>query len=192
MTARILCPDDHPDRWWRGDPAKRGEAFASINRALRDEVLPDPKVRRVIVMVGTAGAGKSTTAAELAKVDWQQGTVIVDACHDTPAARISLVKRIRAAGKMAVAVVLRTPAAECVRRDAERPVGRKVGRQIIERKARELRLHPPTKAEGWSSIVFLDPTAPNGEESGRSEDLGMLVMAGEAMRRGQQAHGGVR
>ena len=72
MTARILCPDDHPDRWWRGDPAKRGEAFASINRALRDEVLPDPKVRRVIVMVGTAGAGKSTTAAELAKVDWQR------------------------------------------------------------------------------------------------------------------------
>ncbi len=155
--SRILCPDEHPDRW-SPDPTKRAEAFASVARALRDEVLVDPAVRRVLVLVGPPGAGKSTTAAELARVQWDAGTVLVDACHADQPMRISLVKRIRAAGKQAVAVVMQTPTTECVRRDSLRQPPRCVGQRVIEQKAAELRRFPPTRAEGWTSIVTLDPT----------------------------------
>lgn len=180
MPARILCPDDHPDRY-SGDRAKAEEAFASVARALRDEVLPDPKVRWVVVLVGAPGSGKSTLAQQVAarrsvllgprpgasydpvsaREPGPESLVIVDACHANKGRRTALAKRIRAAGKVAVAVVLHTPLEVCVERDAQRQPPRRVGRQVVERVWRDLRSLPPLRSEGWSEVVTLDPSAPD-------------------------------
>lgn len=150
MTARILCPDDHPDRYG----PNKSEAFASVARALRDEVLPDPTITTVIVMVGAPGSGKSTEAAKLAVQ--HPDAVIVDACHSKPTPREGIVDRIRAAGKRAIAVRMTTALVICQARQAGRTQERKVAPLAVARAHNAIDLDPPMLAEGWTEVLEVD------------------------------------
>ena len=137
----IIDPDEHPQR--HSEPEL---AFADAARRLRDEVLVDPEVREVFVMVGPPGSGKSTLARRLGAV------VVLDGCHSNAAKRRALAKQIRDAGKLPIAIWLRTALEECLRRNNRRDPPRRVPPSVVRRMARELEIRPPRRAEGWHEV----------------------------------------
>jgi predicted kinase len=153
---RVLRPDDllpkGEGRWTRETV---GEAFAACARALRDEVLPDPAIRTVIVMVGLSGAGKTTWCARQPE---DPSTVVYDVVNADAARRAALAKRITAAGKDAVVVWVQTPITLCLARQQSRPPWRQVPEAAIRSSAINLRRTPPTLAEGWTRIELVDGT----------------------------------
>lgn len=145
----ILCPDDQPERWT--NPA---EAFAHVARTLRDEVLPDPDITTVFVMVGPPGSGKSTWAQ---REEQRPIAVTLDACHADPKRRRALVKRIKAAGKRAVAVWMQTPLSVCLARNGDREQHRVVpARKVLEQHVALRRGGGPNMAEGWDDIIRVE------------------------------------
>lgn len=153
---RVLRPDDllpqGEGRWTRETV---GEAFAACARALRDEVLPDPAIRAVWVLIGVPGAGKTTWVGSQPD---DPAVAVYDVVNADRGRRAKLAQRIRAAGKDAVAVHVRTPLSLCLLRQEQRPVWRRVPEAFIRRTALDLRLNPPELAEGWSRIVVVDGT----------------------------------
>jgi predicted kinase len=141
----IIDPDDHPKRY-----TDSGEAFADASRRLRDEVLADPSVDAVHVMVGPPGSGKSHWASN------HSGRAIVDGCHADAGRRRALAKRIKDAGKRPVAVWVKTPPAECLRRNNKRQPPKRVPRQVIQRQAWELEKRPPRRSEGWAEVIVVE------------------------------------
>lgn len=154
---RVLRPDDllpkGDGRWTRETVA---EAFAACARALRDEVLPDPAVRSVLVLIGLPGAGKSTWVDSQAE---DPTRVVYDVVNADRVRRSALARRIVAAGKDAIAVVVDTPIARCLARQLERPIWRRVPDGVIRRYAITLRREPPELAEGWTQIVRVSGVA---------------------------------
>jgi len=148
----LLAPDDllpqGPRRWTRETV---GEAWRTCRRALR-EALADPSITQVACLIGIPGAGKSTWAAE----HEQDGLVVFDACWTDPGKRAGLARQIRAAGRVPIAVWVRTPLALCRERNAARPAWRRVPEAALLRAAVALRHHPPTRAEGWAWILEVD------------------------------------
>lgn len=142
----ILNPDDHPERW-----TKPSEAFAHVARTLRDVVLKDPEVKRVMVMVGGPGSGKSTWAKE------HDDEAVLDACHASAKTRRELARRIRAAGKQAIAVWMNTPLEVAIRRNNRRDPPRRVPSETIRRQHRELEKRPPRPVEGWGEVIEVVP-----------------------------------
>ena len=145
----IIDPDEHPDR--HRDPAT---AFADARRRLRDEVLTDERVRRVYVMIGAPGSGKSTHAKELRRDDFRADErAYVDGCHADAPERRRLARQIRDAGKIPIAVFMRTPLAECLRRNNQREPPRRVPPSTVRRMSFELEKRPPRKVEGWHEVI---------------------------------------
>jgi predicted kinase len=126
-----------------------GEAWAEAHRALRG-ALADEQVERVLVMVGIPGAGKSTW---LASRPHDPSTVAFDAVFADRKRRAAIARRIRGAGKDAIAVWLRTPLHVCLERNATRPAWRMVPEAFLRRVDVQLRLAPPTPLEGWSRVL---------------------------------------
>ena len=146
----ILDPDEHPERY--SDPSK---AFADVRRRLRDEVLTDPDVRRVHVMVGPPGSGKSTHAKRYEGA--YTAAVTIDGCHALAPERRRLARQIRDAGKLPIAVYMRTPLDECLRRNNRRDPPKRVSPSVVRRMARELEIRPPRKVEGWHEVIEVRP-----------------------------------
>ena len=145
----IIDPDDHPKRY--SDPS---EAFADAARRLRDEVLTDDSVRAVCVMVGPPGSGKSTWVRDSGADKWE---TVVDGCHADAPKRRALAKRISDAGKRPIAVYMKTPVEECLRRNNKRQPPKRVPSTVIRRQARELEKRPPRRVEGWAEVIEVTP-----------------------------------
>lgn len=129
-------------------------AWAESRRALKAALL-DARITEVVVMVGTPGSGKSTWAA----ANDLPHRVIFDAVFADPGRRRQIARQIRAAGKDAICVWVRTPLDECLRRQALRPVWRRVPGAVCHRAALAFHLHPPRQAgEGWSQLLQIDGT----------------------------------
>ncbi len=159
----LLAPDDllppGPERWTR---ATVSEAWQACRRALRAALL-DPANRQFVCLVGVPGSGKSTWARD----HEQPGLVVFDACWAEPGKRRALAQQIRAAGKVPVAVWLRTPLAVCRERNAARPPERRVPDVALLRAAVALRDQPPTVAEGWVQVLDADvPPMPQPPRTG--------------------------
>ena len=150
---RVLRPDDLlPQGEGRWTPETVGNAFAECARQLRAH-LADPEVLRVIVLIGLPGAGKTTWAGRQAE---DPTSVLYDVVNAHPGRRAALARRIRDAGKDAIAVVVSSPISLCLNRNALRPVWRRVPEAFIRKTAIALRRDPPTVAEGWTRVEHVD------------------------------------
>ncbi len=137
-----------PGRWNRPDVA---EAWAQSFRMFREALL-DPVFEAAGILVGVPGAGKTTWADKHDRA----GVVLFDAVWANPARRRSMAGRIRAAGKDAIAVWVRTPLSVCLDRNALRPAWRRVPEPFCRDAAIKLRRNKVVKAEGWSTIVRVE------------------------------------
>ena len=144
----ILDPDEHEQRYT--DPP---EAFAHVARTLRDEILPDPSIHTIYVMIGPPGSGKSTWAKENAA----PGSCILDACHAYPPKRKAILGRLKRCGKRAVAVWMRTPLFTCWDQDARRGPPKTVGRTKIGAQYEEIESNPPRLSQGWDEVIEVKP-----------------------------------
>lgn len=130
-----------------------GEAWAQAHRLLR-EALSSETIQRVIVMVGVPGAGKSTW---LRMQPFDPAAVAFDAVQYDRNRRALLAKRIREAGKEAIAVWVVTPLETCIARNNERPEWRAVPVPYLRLCASRLHLQPPTLLEGWTQVLRVLP-----------------------------------
>ena len=149
----ILAPDDllpasGPERWTRETV---GKAWEACRHELKVQ-LQRPEIKTVAVLVGVPGSGKSAWC----RAHDQDGLVIFDACWAHRGKRIKLAAQIRRAGKVAIAVWVRTPLAVCRERNAVRPPGRRVPDVALTRAWVALLHEPPVLAEGWSRVLVQD------------------------------------
>lgn len=144
---RLLRPHGFTDR------ERVAEAWADSMRAFR-EGLADPSILDVGIMVGIPGSGKSTWV----EANDTDSVMLFDAVWANRGRRVAVAKRIRAAGKNAIAVVVKTPISVAMVRNASRPAWRRVPEGVIRKAARDLRVEPPTMAEGWSGMITVDGT----------------------------------
>lgn len=155
---RITGPDefldDGPSRY---DAEGVRDAWALAWRDFATH-LQRADVTTVLVPVGPPGAGKTHWLREQALGD---DVVAFDATWCNPDRRAALVKRIRDAGKRAIAVVFTTPLQVCVARNDDREPGRKVPRGAIEQAAMRLRRAPVWRREGWTEIRHVDGSGPD-------------------------------
>lgn len=145
---RVIGPDELLPEGRPPTQTEVGEAWAQAHRDLR-AALADPAIRRVFVLVGIPGSGKSTWCR--AQPEMPQA-VAFDAVMSQRPRRSALAMRIRATGRDAIAVVMQTPIAIAMERNAARPPARRVPETAITRAAVALRSEPPCEAEGWSDI----------------------------------------
>lgn len=132
------------------DRAAVSEAWASSMRAFR-EALRDPKVIDAGILVGCPGSGKSTWA----RAHDDPRLVLFDAVWANRKRRAATAARIRQAGKIAVAVWVKTPLEVAMARNASRPAWRRVPEPVILAAARDLKRDPPTQAEGWNRVIVV-------------------------------------
>lgn len=144
--AMMVLPPDG-----RATPQVIGEAWANAHRALRS-ALADPEIHTCVVMVGNPGSGKSAWLRDQGELP---GVVAFDAVHSERGRRAAMARRIKAAGKRPVAVLVTCPLALAIARNEGRPPERKVPEAYLRRSWVELQHWPPELAEGWSEIVVV-------------------------------------
>ena len=151
----IIRPDDllvqGPGRYNTPDVS---EAWAESMRTLR-AALADDEVDTVGILIGIPGSGKTTWAN---KHD-RPGLVLFDAVWANARRRASMAARIRAAGKDALAVWVKTPLSIALLRNAQRPPWRQVPEPVCRDAAIRLRRARPHKREGWSQLVVVNGLA---------------------------------
>jgi predicted kinase len=125
-------------------------AWADCYRALA-EALARQSVRKVVILVGLPGCGKSRYAREHDAAD----VVVFDGLFIDPARRRRVVETARGAGVPVEAVWFRTDWDTCVTRNAARPHDRQVPAATMEALRERLATDPPTEAEGFASLHVL-------------------------------------
>lgn len=131
-----------------------GEAWATARRAFR-AALADPATHTAVVMVGYPGSGKTHWSDR----HDSDSVVVFDAVWSHAGRRAAIARQIRAAGKMAVAVWVRTPLQDALARNAARPAWRRVPEDFCRRAAVALHAHPPHRREGWHEVRIVDGSA---------------------------------
>lgn len=149
--ARVVSPDafllDESGRYrWTAERcvAAWNRAYEALDREL-------PAARKLVLMVGLPGAGKTT---------WLQdrngeGIVYFDATLTRREDREALVARAHQVGVEVEAVVLLTPLAECIRRNGQRPADRQVPWDSLSRMADQLKANPVSTSEGFAKVTIV-------------------------------------
>ncbi len=141
-------------------PSGSGKSTFAARHFLPTEVLSSDRFRGWITDDETNQQATSEAFAVLhdlaaRRLRWGRLTV-VDATNTQPESRKSLVALARQAHVAAVAIVLRTPIAECVARNRTRP-DRPFGESVVRRQADQLRRSfGKLRGEGFQQVVVLD------------------------------------
>ena len=146
----IISPDaflitETGEYYWT--PQRVAQAWSNTERDLK-EALKDAKYRRVVILCGPPGAGKSTWVA---KQHDQDTTIYLDAVFTARKYRAKMLSIV--AGCLPVDLVLfETDPEICIARNAQRPVNRQVPEETLRNMIKNLGLNPPTKSEGFRTL----------------------------------------
>ena len=147
----IISPDhyliDEETGEYVWSPERVKAAWASAKQKL-DRVVASPKVTKLVLMVGVPASGKSTWL----KAHKEPGAVYFDATFTQAWARAPIIEYAKKAGKKVEAVVMMTPIAVCLERNACRPSGRQVPHEVVQKMTQGLAGDPPKKSEGFDRI----------------------------------------
>ena len=142
--------DDRGDYSWTPERFAQAKTFA---REAYEKALEDRSLRRVVLMVGLPGAGKSTYL----RTHQDPNTVFIDETLTTPEKRRELIELANRHGKEIEIVFIDTPFDLCCERSRARP-DRDIPIEWLEARARELHEHPPTEAEGVQKLTIVRPS----------------------------------
>jgi len=147
----IISPDhyliDQETGEYVWSPERVKAAWNSAKKKLA-RVMVDPRVRKLVLMVGVPASGKSTWL----KANKEPGAVYFDATFTQAWARAPIIEAAKAVGKEVEAVVMATPISVCLDRNACRTPDRQVPHDVVQKMAKGLAGDPPTKAEGFDRI----------------------------------------
>ncbi|MCJ2054567.1 ATP-binding protein [Methylobacterium sp. J-070] len=135
-------------RVWTAE--RSAEAWRLAREALRG-ALAAGSVRRVVVVCGLQGAGKSTG---IARQEPASGTVFFDAALPGARHRAPIIAIARAFGVPVEAVWIRAPLAVALERNRRRPADLCVPEASI--RSVDRLFEPPVPAEGWASVRIVE------------------------------------
>jgi predicted kinase len=122
-------------------------AWADGYRVLQ-ETLARQTIRKVVILVGLPGCGKSKYARDHDAAD----VVVFDGLFIDRGRRARVVEIARAAAVPVAAVWFRTAWETCADRNGRRSADRQVPAETMERLRQQLTADPPTTAEGFASL----------------------------------------
>ena len=125
-------------------------AWAECYRALAEALARQP-VRKVVILVGLPGCGKSRYARQHDADD----VVLFDGLFIDRGRRARVVEIARAAGVPVEAVWFQTDWDTCAARNAGRSPDRQVPGATMEHLRGQLAAAPPTEAEGFAALHVL-------------------------------------
>jgi predicted kinase len=106
---------------------------------------------KLYVLIGAQGSGKTTWAKALQEQDPR--AVVFDAILVKRSERAPILVEAKRQGVQAIAVWFQTPLAECLARNAARPIDEIVDEQGLRNVFAAL--EPPTEAEGFAKTVVM-------------------------------------
>jgi predicted kinase len=145
----ILEPDQYyyEDGEYRWSPEKRAAAWADCYRKLA-ETLARGAARKVVLLVGLPGSGKST----FARAHDAEDLVIFDGLFIDRTRRSRVLEIAREANVPVEAVWFDLPLELCRQRNAGRSLDRRIPEDVLSQLHQQLANDPPSLAEGFASL----------------------------------------
>ena len=145
----IIEPDQHyfEDGVYRWTADKAVAAWDDCCRKL-DEALSARAFRKVVILVGIPGAGKST----FARANDAEDVIFFDGLFVNKERRTRVVAVAANAGVPVEAVWFDLPWQTCYQRNDGRSIDRRIPDDALERMQRQLDADPPTTSEGLLSV----------------------------------------
>jgi predicted kinase len=146
----IIEPDLHyfHDGVYRWSPEKAVAAWEESYRRV-EQALATQTIRKVVILVGLPGAGKSTCARTLDAAD----VLVFDGLFVDRARRARVLAL--AAGVPVEAVWLDVPWDVCVQQNSGRGADRRIPDDVMRQMQQQLEADPPTLPEGFAALQRL-------------------------------------
>lgn len=152
----LLSPDHflyHADGEYEYTPERCTQAWEMMYLQL-EAAIQDRRFKRVVLMVGLPGAGKSTWLSH----NHDPHTTYVDATFTNKWSRAQIIQKVSVRPDLVVeAVFMDTPIHECLRRNNTRSPDRKVPEARIEQMGQQLSTEPPEIQEGFFQVIRVTP-----------------------------------
>jgi predicted kinase len=151
----IFSPDNHLYDLrgrYHWTPRRAKAAWQRTWAALEDYLRWCPEPKKVVILMGAPGSGKSTWLRQ----NREHGVLYFDACFDLDWKRANATRRVWAVrpGCPVECVWLDTPKHVCKERNATRPADRRVPDEAIDKMHRYITERPPDAAkEGFSRVA---------------------------------------
>jgi len=140
-----------------GLPGSGKSTYAEKNLSKDSEILSSDRIRQELFNDETNQDNNQlvfdTLFARARDFLIQGKNVVIDATNVDKQERVNSLAKFKDLDVYRVAIVVKTPVSECIRRDSMRE--RTVGKNVILKFRR--RMVYPTKAEGFDKIIFVKP-----------------------------------
>lgn len=147
----LVSPDAHlmtPEGLYHWTQERVLRAW-ELSRREYSEALASGSYKKVVLMMGAPGSGKSTWYSK----NKQQGVLYFDAVFKNPKSREAFVRQARRLNLPVEVVWLDTPLEECLRRNSLRTPDRKVEEGIVKGMWETIQKFPPDpRREGFTLI----------------------------------------